>query len=132
MAPQSEKSPQVASVQGGVFTRRQAVQAGWTDRQVRRRLEAGRWVRVAGAGLMAAPRLPNDPRSRALALAWAGHVTWPEATVGHRTAAVLYGMPVDPGITFTCTATGIGARVRGCSCIARRSLLTPSARGREA
>ncbi|MFL6101073.1 MAG: type IV toxin-antitoxin system AbiEi family antitoxin domain-containing protein [Actinomycetales bacterium] len=48
--------PDVALRQSGVFSRAQAYDAGWSPRQVRRRLDAGRWRPIAGAALCAAPR----------------------------------------------------------------------------
>lgn len=83
--------PDVARAQGGVFTATQARQEGWTDRQVRRRLTAGRWARVAGDGLA----LPA-PRWTPYQLAVAAHLSWPEAVCSHTTAGALLGFPLPP------------------------------------
>jgi hypothetical protein len=72
-----------------VFTRRQARQAGWTERTVRRRVDSGRWRRVAGVGLTALPG-PDHAWRRA----WAAQLTWPDAIVGLRVAGVIHGFPV--------------------------------------
>ena len=72
-----------------MFTAGQAVEEGWTGRQVRRRREAGRWVRVAGDGL-AAPA----PRWTPFQLALAAQPTWPGCVASHLTAAALHGFPV--------------------------------------
>ena len=82
----------MAHRQGGVFTRAQALDGGWTARQVQRRMAARRWERVAGAGLA----LPAPSRT-GFQLASAAWLTWPGCVVSHRTAAVLHGLPVAAG-----------------------------------
>ena len=72
-----------------MFTAAQAVAQGWTARQVRRRLQARRWLPVAGAGL-AAPQ----PQWTAFQLAMAASLTWPRCVASHLTAAALHGFPV--------------------------------------
>lgn len=81
--------PKIAARQGGVFTADQAVAAGWSARQVRRRIAAGRWVYVAGRAL-AAPADAWTP----FQLAMAAHLTWSGVVVSHQTAAGLYGFPL--------------------------------------
>jgi very-short-patch-repair endonuclease len=81
--------PRVAAGQAGVFTAAQAVAEGWSRRQVERRLTAGRWRPVCGKGLTATAG-PDD----ASRLAWAAALTWPEAVISGRAAAVLHGFPV--------------------------------------
>lgn len=84
--------------QARVFTRRQAYAEGWTPRQVRRRVDAGRWTVVAGAALTAADT-PIGPRQ----LAYAVLLTWPGAVVSHEVAGALHGFPVDPNGVGTAT-----------------------------
>jgi very-short-patch-repair endonuclease len=99
--------PQVAARQGGVFTAEQAVEEGWTSRQVRRRLTGGQWRRVAGGCLTADPD-PLPPLGRA----WSAALRWPEAVCIHRTAAVLWHLPVpDDGLLHLCGP--VGRRARG-------------------
>lgn len=88
--------PAVARFQDGVFTAEQAILDGATARQVRYRLESGRWVRVAGRGLAAAGGDGGDPHPPRM-LARAARLTWPEAVACRRTAAAVLGFPVQPG-----------------------------------
>ena len=81
--------PEVASWQAGCFTRRQAFDEGWTDRQVRLLVERRDWVRMAGR-VLAVREQPVE----ATALAWAAALTWPGAVSSHLTAARLHGFPV--------------------------------------
>ncbi len=76
--------------QAGTFTRSQAYADGWTPRQVRRRLQAARWKRVAGIALTAA-----DTEVGPWQLAFAVVLSWPEAVISHELAAALHGFPVD-------------------------------------
>lgn len=85
----SDRTPSVARRQRGVFTRAQALEAGWSTRQVARRTASGAWVRVAGAGLAAI----DWPR-KARGVAWAIHLTWPGAVVAGVTAALIHGFPL--------------------------------------
>ncbi len=87
--------PPIAAVQAGVFTGAQALEAGWTPRQVRRRLAAGRWRRIAGQGLVVADGAPT-----LLERAWAIHLTWPEAVVSHTSAGRLRGFPISDVATL--------------------------------
>ena len=94
--PAARTVPEVALRQGGVFTRQQALDEGWTPRQVRRRTESGSWRRLAGKALVHRAQEPD-----ALAWAWAVGVTWPDAVVSHRTAGLLHGFPLprtDAGV----------------------------------
>jgi len=76
-----------------VFTAAQAREAGWTDRTIRRRIAARRWVYVAGQALAE----PSE-RWTAFQLATAAQLTYPQAVISHRTAADLHGFPdTDPG-----------------------------------
>jgi hypothetical protein len=77
--------------QCGVFTAAQAEEAGWTSRQIRRRLESGRWAVVAGRGLSASR---SARTAGARGGAWAGRLTWPESIACGATAAAVLGWPV--------------------------------------
>jgi hypothetical protein len=90
-APTPDGIPPIAARQGGVFTAAQAVQAGWTPRQVKRRRDVGRWIAVTDVALTAA-EVPLTPR----ALAWSARLTWPGAVVSHVTAGILHGFPLAP------------------------------------
>jgi very-short-patch-repair endonuclease len=81
--------PPVARRQGGVFTADQAIDAGFSSRQVRRRREFGQWQVLAGRGLIG-----RDAGRSPLAWAWAATLTWPRAVISHQTAATLHGLPV--------------------------------------
>jgi Protein of unknown function (DUF559) len=71
-----------------VFTAAQARAEGWTDRMIRRRIVAGRWVYVAGRALAE----PSD-RWTAFQFAMAAHLSLPKAVISHRTAGALHGFP---------------------------------------
>ena len=110
----------MAAEQAGVFTRQQALDEGWTQRQVHLLTGRGDWPRAGGIALttasaavatraVARPSAGAGPGPRsgertwaatpvldAEALAWSVALTWPWAVVSHRTAAQLHGFPV-PG-----------------------------------
>jgi very-short-patch-repair endonuclease len=96
--PPSREVPDVAGYQHGVFTRAQAYDEGWTARQVRRRVTAGRWRVFAGAALCHA-----DQEIGPWQLAFAVDLTWPVAAISHQLAGVLRGFPVALGPVGTCT-----------------------------
>ncbi|MEO7943651.1 MAG: hypothetical protein ABIR34_09650, partial [Marmoricola sp.] len=79
----------MAASQARLFTARQAIDAGMTYPQVRRRRERGCWVAVAGDAL-ALSTLRPDPWVRAQAAA----VTWPDAVVCLASAAGVHRLPV--------------------------------------
>jgi hypothetical protein len=85
----SDLVPAAATRQRGVFTARQALEEGWTPRQITRRLRNGAWVRIAGRGLAR-----HDHERSGTAVAWAIRLTLPSAVVSHATAAVLHEFPV--------------------------------------
>ena len=108
--------PAIASRQSGVFTRQQAWDAGWSARQVERRIAAGRWRVLAGKGLVVSGSTATPD-----AFAWAAQLTWPGSVVSHRTAAGLYGWPVDAGDRAHVTSNSRRSHVRGIV-VHRRSL----------
>jgi hypothetical protein len=85
--------PPVAARQAGVFTPAQAVAAGLTPRQVRRRIDHGHWYHVAGRGFTAVTASGWSPPM----LAWAAWLTWPDGVIGYRVAAAFHGFPVAAG-----------------------------------
>jgi very-short-patch-repair endonuclease len=95
--------PLCAAAQAGVFTRQQAYAAGWTPRQVKRRLATGAWLLVAGRGLGSTELAVGHWQ-----LAFATHLTWPDAVISHEVAGALWAFPIDParlGTTQIGTAT---------------------------
>jgi very-short-patch-repair endonuclease len=86
--PPRDACPAVAVGQGGAFTRRQARAEGWSDGRIARRIRSGAWRRLAGRALVVTS-LTVEPRT----LAWAVHLTWPDAVASHSTAAALHGFP---------------------------------------
>jgi hypothetical protein len=78
----------VAADQHGVFTRAQALAAGFTARQIEGRLRARRWVRVLPRVYGDAP-LERSPLTRvSAAVLWAGH----ESAVSYCSAAALWDL----------------------------------------
>jgi hypothetical protein len=113
--------PAVAARQAGAFTGVQAGAEGFSPRQVRRRLESGTWVRVAGQGLAAA-----DAERTAPLVAWAVHLTLPGAVVSHGTAAALHGFP-RTGPIEACAVVAPGSG-RSRSIRTRRGVVGPAER----
>ena len=74
--------------QYGLITREQAVKGGATREMVQRRVEVGRWVRVA-SGVYRLAGVPVTWRQKALA---ACLVAGPEAVISHRAAGVVLGV----------------------------------------
>jgi Protein of unknown function (DUF559) len=83
--------PAVAHRQGGVFTADQARDAGWTSRQIRRRLATGHWQYVAGYAMALASGQPWT----AFQLAVAAHLSMPGVVISHETAGLLHGFPLS-------------------------------------
>jgi very-short-patch-repair endonuclease len=81
--------PPVARRQSGLFTVRQAREAGATEAQIRRRRSSGRWVTVVGGALT-----PAGSAIDAWTIVDAVALTWPDAVVSLSTAAQLYRIPV--------------------------------------
>jgi hypothetical protein len=73
--------------QGGVVTRQQAFDLGFTARQIARRVGAGRWKQIKrGVYEVVPPRDRRDLMRTVLA-------TWPGAAISHESAALLHGFP---------------------------------------
>lgn len=83
--------PGPARYQAGAFTAAQALAAGMSPDQVRRRRRTGEWVRLAGDALR-----PAAAAQQPGALAWAVALTWPDAVACLRTAAAMHRLPVAP------------------------------------
>ncbi|MFC9687447.1 type IV toxin-antitoxin system AbiEi family antitoxin domain-containing protein [Kribbella sp. NPDC056951] len=91
----------VASVQGGVFSRRQALDAGYTPEQVQERLRDGRWERVRHgqyAERVDLGHLPPWERElqlhRRLVYAAANSMRPGTFAVSHHSALIMHGIPV--------------------------------------
>lgn len=110
--------PPVAARQFGVFSPDQALAAGWTERQLQRRLAAARWKIVVGRGLAQADRTIGGWQ-----LAQAVHLTWPDAVVSHQLAGVLWGFPLGLPKTATVILTRDLKRKRAGLVAVRRRLL---------
>jgi very-short-patch-repair endonuclease len=89
-----EAVPRVAAKQGGVFTMAQARSEGWTHRQIRRRLAAGRWQYVAGWALARANE--QEQPWTGFQLSVAAQLTIPSLVRSHWTAGELHGFPLEP------------------------------------
>jgi very-short-patch-repair endonuclease len=111
--------PVPAQQQAGVFTRTQAYDAGWTRRQVRRRLEVGHWQVVAGAAIAV-----GGLEIGAWQLAQAVLLSWPGAVVSHDVAGRLWGFPIRVGETATATSPA-GRKLVGQRATVRRLSLGP-------
>ena len=80
----------VASAQHGVFTRAQAMAAGFSPGQVDHRLRSKCWRRVLPRVYRDALDPAGDQVARWAAVLWAG----PDSALSHTTAAVMWGLPV--------------------------------------
>src|SRR5687768_11114948 len=91
---------ELSSVQCGVFSRRQALAAGFTDQNVLDRLQRGEWVRALPGvyGLRWFPDLPD----RALWIAYLA--VGDEAVVSHECAAARRGLHAVPRDLLVLTA----------------------------
>lgn len=94
MDPQSVLM-QVARAQGGVFTREQAVEAGYRRAEVQTALRTGQWRTVRHGVHVRAEDLPDDRRLVvAMQVAAARLRLGPEVVARGLTAAVLHGLPL--------------------------------------
>lgn len=79
---------QVASKQGGIITRQQALNAGLTEWALRKAVQAGRFESLR-PGVLRWPGSPRDEKQRL----WAAHLTvGPTSVVSHSSAARLWGL----------------------------------------
>jgi len=100
--------PPVAWRQGGVFTRRQATDAGVSPGQVRSRVRRGIWLPVLGSVLRSTAERPSERTDM-----FAAHVTWPDGVVVLGTAARVHHIPVwDDGLVHVVVPSGRPARAR--------------------
>ena len=97
LAPPKGTPPQ-ALRQHGVFTRQQALVAGWTRNQVAYRVRTGEWVIVAGHGLCA-----ETQSIEFIQRAWAGQLTWPDACLWGPSAMAAWREldPREPPVAHT-------------------------------
>ena len=96
----------VAGRNGGVFSRREALECGYTGSQIRARLKSGVWLAVRRGMYAGTPKLDHLPpwdQTTALHLlaVRAAHRAQPgaAAVVSHQSAAALHGLPTW-GLTF--------------------------------
>lgn len=87
-----ELPPPVAQHQGLTFSTAQAVAAGMSKNQVAYRIKTGVWQRVAGDALR-----HRDDSVTPQMLAFAAHLTWPDAVLCGPNVAALQGLKV-PGL----------------------------------
>lgn len=78
----------LAATQHGVAARSQLHRVGMTPRAIRHRVESGRWVAI-GRKVVALGPVPIDTHGRA----HAASLAVPGATISHRTAGELHGLP---------------------------------------
>jgi very-short-patch-repair endonuclease len=116
--------PEVARDQGGVFTRQQAYDEGWTARKVRRRLTSRRWRVIAGIAVG-----PDHLVVSSWSLAFSAWLTWPGCVVSHEVAGWLHGLPVAPASHATVIVPR-NIKVRGPNLIVRRQDLSAPDVGR--
>jgi hypothetical protein len=106
-----------SSVQGGVFTHRQALLAGYSAAEIRHRVESGRWYRLARGGYVAAAGYDaEDAAGRHRLLVGATLlVRRSPAVASHASAAVLHGLPLlgPPPDAVHLTVAGRGRRRPG-------------------
>ena len=112
----------VARRQHGLWSRRQALSFGFTDKMIRTRIGRGDWLVVDTAVYAHATSLPTWERSVMAAV-----LAEPWAVPSHRTAAVLHQLtgfrPGRPEITVR-----PGANTRGRLAVAHRGVDVPTAR----
>jgi very-short-patch-repair endonuclease len=107
----------VARQQGGVFSRRQALNAGYTARQIRYRLGTGQWRAPAVGVLCDATVEPREFAEIWARLLAAGST----AVLSHRSAARLWGLWAAPSPVDVTVRGGRTPRVAGA--VVRRAVL---------
>ncbi|MDQ6928225.1 MAG: type IV toxin-antitoxin system AbiEi family antitoxin domain-containing protein [Actinomycetota bacterium] len=116
-----QKLARIAARQHGLFSRAQALAAGFTDAVIQRRLRDGFWIRV-GSGVYCVAGAPLTWKQRALA---ACLVAGPGAVVSHRSAAVLHQVAgFRPGPLEITVPTGRSSR-SSLATVHRSGLLLP-------
>ncbi len=87
MKPIDRTAIDLAVSQGGVITKKQADELGYSPKQIRTRLHSGMWTLAKrGVYQLAEPRDRRDLMRTVLA-------TWPGSVVSHESAAALHGFP---------------------------------------
>lgn len=121
LSPDLELAP-IARRQHGLWSRRQAIDAGCTKKMVRTRLASGAWLRVDTGVYAHAMSLPTWERSVMAAV-----LAEPWAVPSHRTAAVVHGLDGfrrgRPEITVR-----PGANTRGKLAVVHRGVDVPTCR----
>ena len=119
-----QRAGRIASRQHGAISRRQALQAGLTSRQIQSRLRSGRWRRAA-RGVYVLVGTPDTWQQRAMVAVLACP---PGSMASHVTAAALFGLvdpPAVPHVTIPAGASGLfGAAVVHRSGVDRRDTCT--------
>jgi very-short-patch-repair endonuclease len=108
MDERGRRLDRVARYQLGLFTRAQALACGYSADQVRRRLAASSWVRVAGPVYARAGRDPTG-----FVRAAAAHLATPGSVVAGPSAAAWYGLPVRHPAVFLWTTPSRRCRLAG-------------------
>jgi hypothetical protein len=92
---QHQRLAQFADENGGAFTRKHALAAGWTAGEIRGMLRAGTWIRPhRGVYIDAAEHAVAEVPTRHAMAAAAAALAHPGALASHHTAARLRGWPV--------------------------------------
>ncbi|MFF0266359.1 type IV toxin-antitoxin system AbiEi family antitoxin domain-containing protein [Kribbella sp. NPDC004536] len=113
----------IAAQRGGWFTRPDALAAGYSDSQLRRRVRSGQWVRMSFNSYVEPCDWPADepPWDRAIRLhrlsVRMARERLGDVVVSHQSAAMLHGLPVWGAdlsrVHFTRVATGLSRVGRG-------------------
>lgn len=80
-----------AERQWGAFTRRQCLDAGWSNRAIDRNVAVGRWQRIH-ADVYCDAKAPRSPQMMAMAAVLAAAVSAPIAAVSHVSALAAHGL----------------------------------------
>lgn len=102
-----EAIARTAERQHGLITTHQAVEAGLSERQIQHRVTSGRWERVRPRVYLVRGAPRSWPQAVLSAVLAAGEPAW----ASHRTAARLWGLPVDTDDAIDIT-TPLERRVR--------------------
>lgn len=118
----------VSAAQDGVFTRTQALAAGYTAAEVRARLRSGRWVRLDRGRYAPDDALqPLDAVERHRRTARAVLLpAWSSDAASHATAALVHGLPLLGPPPDAVHVTGPGPSRRRAGLVCHRAALTPA------